>query len=147
MVGQVTEAQIIQKHLGLILSAQLFFSILFGGLTFWLFIKLGKQLAGIIAIIFSLENFASHEMASIILATIGFIVVCFLVVYTVGAHFGIKKRFSTTLIGMLATSSLAVMLMLVSESNLLIPVLLLSMIISILGFHSSNEIHPSLQGK
>ncbi|MAG60317.1 hypothetical protein CL619_00875 [archaeon] len=145
MVEQIKEAQVVQKHLSTILSAQLFFSILFGGLGFWMFSKLGKQFAGIITVIFSLENFSSHSMASVIMASVAFIAINFLVVYTVGAHYGMKKSFSTSIIGMLATSALAVMLISVTDSSLLIPILLLSLLIAVFGFHSSNQVHASLQ--
>ena len=145
MVGQSEQAQIVKKHLGMILSAQLFFSILFGSLAFWMFIKLGKQFAGIIAVILSQENFTSHAMAAVIMASVAFIVISFLVIYTVGAHYGMKKSFSTTVVGMLATSALAVMLISVTKSHLLIPILLLSLLIALFGFHSSNQVHASLQ--
>jgi hypothetical protein len=145
MVRQNYSSQIIQKNLAKIFSAQLFFSLLFGGLMFWMFIKLGRQFVEIITVIFSLKDFASHEMATVILASIAFIVTCFLVVYTVGNHFGMKKKFSTTIVGMLATSALCVMIILVTASKLLIPILFLSLMIAIFGFHSSNQIHESLQ--
>ena len=145
MVGRLDDGGVVQKHLGTIFSAQLFFSLLFGGLAFWMFYKLGRQFAEIISVIFGITDFVSHKMASVILATAAFIIVCFLVTYTVGAHYGMRKNVQSTIVGMLATSALAIMLISLTDSHLLIPILVLGLAIALFGFHSSNQIHESLR--
>ena len=135
----------LQKHLGTIISLQLFFSLLFGGLVFWMFFKLGTPLAEIVAIAFGLTDFASHHLASVILATIGFIVVSFLAIHTVGAHYGIHKNSQSTFVGMLASSTIVVALLCVIGPQFIIPLLLLSLVIAFFGFHNSHYVHTSLQ--
>lgn len=145
MVRENYKVEIIQRNLAKIVSMQLLFSIIFGSLAFWMFIRLGRQFVEIVTVVFGLTDFASHEMAAVILAAIAFTVTCFLVIYTVGSHYGMKKYFSTTIIGMLATSTISVILIIVTGSNFLIPVLLLALLISLFGFHNSNQVHVSLQ--
>ena len=74
---------IAQKHLGTILSFQILFSIIFGGLAFWAFNELSDN---IIATIFTISGNTlniTNAFLPVIIATKAFIIVTFIAVYTV----------------------------------------------------------------
>ena len=123
-----------------ILSMQLFFAILFGALAYLFFYIIAAKIITIISVILPpLENFQGHELNAVILALLGFIMASFLAVYTVGQHYHLKKQFSTIIVGMLATSALAIILLLVVGQSFLVPILLLSLLVALFGYHSNTS--------
>ncbi len=131
----------VKKHLAKILSLQLFFALLFGSLGFIFFYLVGPKIAVVISFIIPIGSLTSHELTAITLAVIGFVIASFLAVYTVGQHYYLKKQFSTILIGTIATSTLAIILLWILKQSFLVPILIMSLLVALFGYHS-NEVIP-----
>jgi len=128
-----------------IIALQLFFSILFGSLAFVLFFTIGRKFAGIISVIFALNEFASHDLAASILATTFTIFTIYLSVYTTGQHYGINKKFSTVFIGTIATIVIGLLFLVLLGPQFIVTILFISLLIALFGFHNQSIVHASLQ--